>query len=427
MQRSVIFLLVLIGWLPTALKAQNGPKTQTYPKVLQLATQQFAVRSSASAKPFPLTAVVGDTVDLGNDGYPGAYAVVLTGQDSVRINYTNEPYDQRIYIPLITPNGKATYRLRFNGVPGQFSDEYVRQHTGKEEFDIPEVYELANILWTLSAHGQKNATLPKSGPYYERVIAQFTPYMTHPVFAAINQFTDNYGTYYDFRENSYAYHFEGDKLAWTGPHYYVMGNDGDTFNSLFRQLAPKIEDFAKQSGYRAFYKSQLPYYQQLIKEEKDLMPIRTMWTWLEARFPQRFACYRVVFSPLIGGSHSTQQYGRYMNGTLYNEAIMFVSGPTDYINRTELTGQQRQGLASGTVFTEIDHNYVNQTTSRFRKRVDSIFANRVVWTKTGGDTDSYGSPQAVFNEYMTHALFCLYVRDHYEPQTAAYVIDRREN
>ena len=27
---------------------------------------------------------------------------------------------------------------------------------------------------------------------------------------------------------------------------------------------------------------------------------------------------------------------------------------------------------------------------------------------------------------MTHALFCLYVRDQYDPQTAAYVIDRRE-
>ena len=156
------------------------------------------------------------------------------------------------------------------------------------------------------------------------------------------------------------------------------------------------------------------------------MPIRTMWNWLEARFPQRFECYRVVFSPLIGGSHSTQQYARFVDGNLYNEAIMFVNGPTNYVNRTELTSQQRQGLASGIVFTEIDHNYVNPTTSRFRSRIDSIFSNRLIWIKTGGDTDNYGSPQAVFNEYMTHALFCLYVKDQYDAQTAAYVVDQRE-
>ncbi|MBO0949603.1 DUF4932 domain-containing protein [Fibrella forsythiae] len=426
MQCLITLFFILVGLLPRYAEAQDGIKTQTYPKALQLKSQQFSVRASNSSAPYSLTAVVGDTVDLGNDGYPGAYAIVSTGQDSVRINYTNLPYGQRIYIPLITPAGKATYRLRFNGVPGQFTDEYVRQHTDKEEFEIPEVYELANILWVLSAHGEKNTTLPKSGPYYEQVVAHFKPFINHPVFALINQIAGNYSNYYDFRENSYAYHFEGNKLIWTGPHYYVMGNDNVTFNSLFRQLALKIEDFAKQSGYRAFYKSHQPYYQQLMNQQKKLMPVRTMWTWLEARFPQRFSCYRVVFSPLIGGSHSTQQYGRFLDGKWYKEAIMFVNGPSDYLNQAGLTDQQRQGVASGIVFTEIDHNYVNPTTSRFRSRVDSIFSKRAVWTKSGGDTESYGTPQSVFNEYMTHALFCLYVSDQYDPQTAAYVIDRRE-
>jgi len=77
------------------------------------------------------------------------------------------------------------------------------------------------------------------------------------------------------------------------------------------------------------------------------------------------------------------------------------------------------------VFTEIDHNYVNPTTSRFRKSVDSIFVNRSVWTQTGGDNEGYSSPQAVFNEYMTHALFCLYIKDQYDRKTAAYVVEQR--
>ncbi|WP_461066984.1 DUF4932 domain-containing protein [Spirosoma horti] len=426
MRYYTVLTVLLICYFPTIISAQNGPKTQTYPKSIKLSNQQFAVRPSNSSKPFPLTAVAGDTVDFGNDGYPGAFAIVLTGQDSIRVDYTNLPYQQRVYIPLDSPDGKAMYCLRFNGVAGQFDDEYVRAHTNKAEVDIPEVFELANILWILSDHGQKSASLPRSGPYYERVAAHFKPFLNHPVISSINQIADNFGNYYDFRENSYAYHFEKDKLVWKGPHYYVMGRDWSTFNSLFKQLAPQIEDFAKRSGYRAFYKSQLPYYQQLIGEQKELMPVRTMWNWLETRFPQRFACYRIVFSPLIGGSHSTQQYGRYINDTYYREAVMFVNGPSTYLDRSELSQQQRQGLASGVVFTEIDHNYVNPTTSRFRSRIDSIFVNRSIWTQAGGDTDNYGTPQAIFNEYMTHALFCLYVQDQYDAKTAAYLIDQRE-
>ncbi len=56
---------------------------------------------------------------------------------------------------------------------------------------------------------------------------------------------------------------------------------------------------------------------------------------------------------------------------------MFVNGSDSYVNRTELTDQQRQGLASGIVFTEIDHNYVNPTTWRFQTSIDSIFSNRL--------------------------------------------------
>jgi len=62
---------------------------------------------------------------------------------------------------------------------------------------------------------------------------------------------------------------------------------------------------------------------------------------------------------------------------------------------------------SGVVFTEIDHNYVNPGTSKYEKLIDSIFSNRSAWTKHGNSSDYYDSPVRVFNEYMTHAAFCL--------------------
>jgi hypothetical protein len=81
---------------------------------------------------------------------------------------------------------------------------------------------------------------------------------------------------------------------------------------------------------------------------------------------------------------------------------------------------------SGIVFTEIDHNYVNPTTNKYAKQIDSIFAKRGTWAKTGNSSDFYGSPVSVFNEYMTHAAFCLYIADSYDEPTANFVIASRE-
>ena len=226
------FLLIL-SCLPAASKAQHGPVTQDHPTALKLEGDQFKVLFVSSAEPFPLTAVVGDTVDLGGDGHPGAYAMIFTNSDSVRIDYTNAPFNQRIFVPLDLPGGRATYRLRFNGVIGQFSDEYVREHTGKAEFEIPEVYELANILWILSDHGQKDASLPKSGAYYQQVLAHFKPFLTHPAIQQLNRVEGGFANYYDFRENSYTYHFEKNRLARTGPHYYVIGEELGNFRKPF--------------------------------------------------------------------------------------------------------------------------------------------------------------------------------------------------
>jgi hypothetical protein len=84
-------------------------------------------------------------------------------------------------------------------------------------------------------------------------------------------------------------------------------------------------------------------------------------------------------------------------------------------------------LASGIVFTEIDHNYVNQISYKYQKQINSIFDKREIWTGANGDTDRYGNPSSVFNEYMTHAVFCIYVKENYDEQTANKIIKNRVN
>ncbi|WP_418510583.1 hypothetical protein [Corallibacter sp.] len=109
---------------------------------------------------------------------------------------------------------------------------------------------------------------------------------------------------------------------------------------------------------------------------------------------------------------------------IYRECLMFVCGSERYDTQTKLNQKQKSGLISGIVFTEIDHNYVNPTSSKFRKEIDEIFKNDTVWAKK--DRLTYKNPIEVFNEYMTHAVFCTWVKETYTKENAKFIIRERE-
>jgi hypothetical protein len=181
------------------------------------------------------------------------------------------------------------------------------------------------------------------------MLAWFKPYLNHPIFTKLS-FADSiyYNKYYDFRENSFAFNFKdpapgakNTELLFNGPYYYAFG-DELADSSLFGKLKPLIEDFAKRSNFRAFYKQNLPYYQQQIERQKALLPMKQMWAWLETQFPKiKYQSYRVVSSPLIGGSHSTQRYTSPDNGKWFGENVMFICGTDRYDRMANLTGKQR--------------------------------------------------------------------------------------
>jgi hypothetical protein len=255
-------------------------------------------------------------------------------------------------------------------------------------------------------------------------MAYFKPYLDHPIFKKLD-FPDSvyFDKYYGFRENSFAYNFKGNKIVDEGPYYYVFGNDYDTYSSLFKQLLPMVEDFARKSNFRQFYKDNQTYYQQSTARELQLLPIKSMWDWMENQFPaNKYQSYKIVFSPLIGGSHSTQNFSTAYKNEVFRESVMFICA-TDRYEKPEYSEKQKEGLMSGVVFTEIDHNYVNPVTRKNQKRVDVIFSKRDFWADK---VKGYNSPSAVFNEYMTHAVFCLWVMDNYDKQTADFVINARE-
>jgi hypothetical protein len=102
---------------------------------------------------------------------------------------------------------------------------------------------------------------------------------------------------------------------------------------------------------------------------------------------------------------------------------MFVSGPGE---ADEVRDAIEVALLAKTVFTEIDHNYVNPTTAKFATRVSQVFADLGKWSHPE-NADSYPRAEFVFNEYMTWAVFLLYARDHYDGKTFEAVQQRVVN
>ena len=67
--------------------------------------------------------------------------------------------------------------------------------------------------------------------------------------------------------------------------------------------------------------------------------------------------------------------------------------------------------------TEIDHNYVNPVSDKYKKELNELMGenNRSKWTG-GSASNSYQSGFKVFNEYMTHAVYLLFTRQKLTPE-----------
>jgi hypothetical protein len=427
----ISFFLICSVFISGTVLAQD--KFDTYPQTFVVNKDSFALRwGNTDIDKYKFAS---DTANFNSGAVKGSFFVVFYNNDSVVLKYKNKiPYGQYTYFNFIAKGEKKTIRLGFDSQSSIFTKEQIQQTTGKVLFDIPEVYELANIIWTLSPTGARAKDLNKQGSYYNKMVAHFKPYLNHPVFKALD-FPDStyFINYYDFRENSFAFNFQDPKpgstntrLLFNGPYYHIWGNElADS--SLFGKLKPLVEDFAKKSQFRQFYKNNLATYQKDIEREKSLLPVKQMWSWLEQQFPTiNYQSYRIVFSPLIGGSHSTQNFWSDNDGKDFRQTVMFICNADRVDTVTVFSEKQKEGVLSGVVFTEIDHNYVNRITNKYRKAIDSVFSNKSVWVKEGLSKNFYSGPVNIFNEYMTWSVFCLYVLDNYNKTDADIVINERE-
>jgi len=318
-----------------------------------------------------------------------AIVVLIAAITIIKINNTKKSY--RPYI-------SSSYLLT------NFSIEYIDANKGEIIIDIPPAFELLYIILAIGTDDP--GSVNRQTEYYEKVKNHFSPYKEHPVVSKI--VTSVYSKSVASVGTIFAYGFDGDSIKHNDQH--SVSGYADSYMSYLDEF----EQFAILTGFLDFYKENKQYYEELIDEYKKTVPIKQMWQWLETVFPQRYDTYRIVSSPLMGGSHYTHNFRDKQNG--YNEIVAFVPIITSLsqsdsdldINLTEI-------ILSRFAFTEFDHQYVNPETDRLKnlKKVVDIFLNRDKWY----EGLSYEGPSLIFNEYMTWAVFGLYIFDNYDTKT----------
>jgi len=295
-----------------------------------------------------------------------------------------------------------------------FANKY-KPNSGSIVFDNNAAYELVNVVFSLTEKGKKDAsTFNINTDYFKEINNYFQSYKNHPLISLANKIYEPGSSIYRmYRESAYNYSFKKRKIARTGP--YVNFEEG---NTILDDLA-LWEDFAQKSNFLKFYSAHKDLYQKELTEAEKKLPVKQMWNWCESKFPDRYHTYRIVISPLVNGFHSTIN----INSETANECVMFICGP-NVINTGKYSFKVLEGLYSGIVFTEIDHNYINPLSENYKNELNKTFGDQR-WIKKDSQAAGYGNGTAYFNEYFTHAVFLLYVKEHYSEQELASIEKER--
>lgn len=307
-----------------------------------------------------------------------------------------------------------------------FNQEYVDYYKNQYRVEIPEAYELVNIMVALTDVGQIDSNMVEmTTSYYKDVMEHFSAYENHKQIRKMNRRikkTKNFMTYmyyYFYRWNALGYDINNEAKI------YHRGMIPQTKFLWLRDPIARnkkhINDFIEKSDFRKFYQNHQAYYDSVTNIYKESIPMAKMVNWLSEKFPEiSYDSYKVICSPLVNGSHYTERY----HDTSMSQTIMSVC-PVTISNR--YNEEVNEINNSRIVFTEIDHNFVNLVSDKYKEQIEKVFKDLYFWKDRSFSSSAYKTPYNVFNEYMTWALFSLYSLDNYNKEDCEVAIKRMEN
>ncbi len=333
------------------------------------------------------------------------------------------------FIMLLSFPGNAESKVSFDYEPiwqarfVELDEAYILEAAARP-IDVPETFELASIILSLSEFGTSQLRIEPNDTeltaYIERVRQHFGPFADHPIVRKIDfDGVENWQRLYDFRENSYLYSFDDEggrskRLKHVMPYSHVWFRPDNTFTRNIEL----IEDFAEVSAFRQFYAENREFYDGLIARDTNAASITGMKSWLDERFDANSNVISAVYSPLFNGWHSTQII---RDGDRGHHLLFLQPGfPTSF---------ERPDAWARMVFTEIDHGYVNPVSNRFQEQLNQEegFGNAIWVDRLVPGTGAYENGYMVFNEYMTWALFELWATEAYNAETAQRIRRNTQN
>ena len=189
----------------------------------------------------------------------------------------------------------------------QFDEAYRSTHQGKTFVEVPEVYELVNVVIAMTPTGIADRELVyHDSEYYKRMRAWFDKHRDQPLLAALDaELAANPSQYFTLKMNGYAFEFdEHDKLV-SSKVYDRTGFSGESRNAL-RPYLEKLQAFSDATGFRRFFRENAATYQDQIAFFRDIADVGEMKRWLDRNFPTSsdYDCYKIVFSPLVAYNQS---------------------------------------------------------------------------------------------------------------------------
>lgn len=273
---------------------------------------------------------------------------------------------------------------------------------------LSETYELANIILAMTDYGKTDRwEVAQMSDYYREVRAHFDQYANHPLLAKVNYSRTRWDSYLSFRTDAYAFAFDkGGNIARSKSFYANEGLNPFEENLLL------VNDFVKTTGFRSFYQQHINYYEGLATAYLESQHYPEMLAFLHKEFGKRktLSAYAIVMSPLVGRMNCHR--------TVDGIATDFITVPDFLLKNTETNKATEEDIASGThmLFTELDHGFVNPLSYEHRQLLKDHFSIEKWDAGSGYEKDSLAS----FNEYMTWALYDLYVQ-RYFPSVAGRV------
>lgn len=281
------------------------------------------------------------------------------------------------------------------------TNETLKQTESLIKVEYSETYELANIILALTEYGKSDPTeVRKDFKYYNEVMEYFEPVCNHRLLDSVNYSRKRWNEYLSFRTDAYAFYFDDDNKLKRKFDFFVI----DSITAFDNHLS-LINDFVEKSNFRNFFSAHKGYYASIKKSYQEKLYLNEMKEFLTEQFGiQEATDYRVIFSPLVNRMNCHRE--------IDSTTLDFITLPDFLVSPKDSVMLRDLAIGIHYIFTEMNHGFVNPTTQKYDTLVLENF-NENIWSEKSGYENSQN---AVFNEYMTWAIYDIFIQKYFPKQ-----------